>query len=274
MSTTVTIDPELRTALKQLKLGKMLDTLPERLVLAQKNKISHQELLLMLLRDEIDRRNSTATARRASDAGLESDMVLERWDRSAKVTYDRKVLDELVCLRFIEARRNVVIIGPVGVGKTFLANALGHIACRQRFQVHVTRADDMLRRLKQSRLDNSRDAVMTELTTIDLLIIDDFALESMTRDESRDVYQLFVERNARAATIITSNRDTSEWIATFDDVLLAQSAVDRFINNAYDLVVDGESYRPRLKPTVTGNEQPPTVPIEKPDRPIRRRRKR
>ena len=272
-SQTVTIEPELRTALKKLKLGKLIDTLPDRLTLATKSKLGYQELLLLVLRDEIDRRDSSATARRARDAGLEPDMVLERWDDSAKVTFDRKVLSELMCLRFIESRRNVVILGPVGVGKTYLATALGHVACRHRFQVHLTRADDMLRRLKQSRLDNSREALMTELTTIDLLIIDDFALEPMTRDESRDIYQLFVERNARAATIITSNRDTSEWIAAFDDVLLAQSAVDRFINNAYDLVVEGESYRPRLKPAITGNEQPPAVPVTKPDRPIRRRKR-
>lgn len=272
-SQTTTLEPELRTALKKLKLGKLIDTLPERLTLATKSKMGYQEMLLLVLHDEIDRRESTATTRRARDAGLEPDMVMERWDDSAKVTFDRKVLSELMNLRFVESRRNVVVLGPVGVGKTYLATALGHVACRHRFQVHLTRADDMLRRLKQSRLDNSREAVMTELTTIDLLIIDDFALESMTRDESRDVYQLFVERNARASTIITSNRDTSEWIAAFDDVLLAQSAVDRFINNAYDLVVEGESYRPRLKPAVTGKETPPSVPITKPERPVRRRKR-
>jgi DNA replication protein DnaC len=273
MATTATIDPELRVAFKKLKLGRLLDTLPERLTLARKSKMAYEELLLLLLRDEIDRRDSTATARRARAAGLDPDMVIERWDDGAKVTFDRRILDELACLRFIESRRNVVILGPVGVGKTFLATALGHIACRHRFQVLLTRADDMLRRLKQSRLDNSRDALMVELSTIDLLIIDDFALEPMTRDESRDIYQLFVERNGRAATIVTSNRDTSEWIAAFDDVLLAQSAVDRFANNAYDLVVEGESYRPRLKPSVTGAEPPPLVPITKPDRPIRKRRR-
>ncbi|GAB5548045.1 MAG: hypothetical protein SangKO_078050 [Sandaracinaceae bacterium] len=93
------------------------------------------------------------------------------------------------------------------------------------------------------------------------------------RGRTRDIYQLFVERNGRAATIITSNRDTSEWIATFDDVLLAQSAVDRFINNAYDLVVEGESYRARLKPTVDETSPPPTTPVTKPDHPIRKRRR-
>jgi DNA replication protein DnaC len=112
-------------------------------------------------------------------------------------------------------------------------------------------------------MDNSRDALMTQLATVDVLIIDDFALEPMNREESRDIYQLFVERNALAATIVTSNRDTAEWIATFDDALLAQSAVDRFKNNAFDLVVDGESYRSRLKPSIDKLPPPPAAPVKK-----------
>lgn len=100
-SQTTTIEPELRTALKKLKLGKLIDTLPERLGLATKNKMGYQEMLLLVLHDEIDRRESTATARRAREAGLEPDMMLERWDDSAKVTFDRKVLSEL-SIRFTE----------------------------------------------------------------------------------------------------------------------------------------------------------------------------
>ncbi len=258
------ISVELKTALKKLKLGHLIATLPERLVLADKQQLTVEETLLLVLSDEVTRRESSAAQRRADRAGLDPDMQLERWDPSAKVHYDKRVLAELASLRFVEAKRNAVVLGPVGVGKTYLANALGHIACRHGYHVHFTRADAMLRRLKQTRLDNSRDAVLTELATVDLLIVDDFALEPMTRDESRDVYQLFVERSGRAATIVTSNRDTSEWLATFDDVLLAQSAVDRFAHNAYDLVIDGESYRARLKPKVRDDDPPPSTPADKP----------
>jgi DNA replication protein DnaC len=174
-------------------------------------------------------------------------------------------------LRFIDAGKNAVILGAVGVGKTFLANALGHVATKHGYNVIFTRADAMLRRLKQSRLDNSREALITELATIDLLIVDDFALEPMTRDESRDVYQLIVERSGRAPTVVTSNRDTAEWLSAFDETLLAQSAVDRFIHNAYDLVVEGESCRPRLKPKLRDDDPPPGAPAAK-KAPIGRRR--
>jgi DNA replication protein DnaC len=258
-----TISSELIAAFKRLRLGGLLPTLAERLTLAEKDSTPLEDVLLMLLTDEISRRDNTAATRRAEQAGLDPDMVLERWDKTAKVSLDRRVLGELVSLRFVEDHRNVVILGPVGVGKTFLASALGHLCCRAGFNVHFQRADGLLRVLKQSRMDNSRNALMTQLSTVDVLIIDDFALEPMTRDESRDVYQLFVDRNARFSTIVTSNRDTAEWIATFDDALLAQSAVDRFKNNAFDLVVDGESYRSRLKPNIEALGPPPSAPVKK-----------
>lgn len=274
---TIDVAPELKSALKRLKLGNLIDVLPQRLELAKQQDMTFDDLLLLLLNDEISRRDSTAALRRAMDGGLDPDMVLERWDKTAKVTFDRLVLNELASLRFVDAARNVVVLGPVGVGKTFLANALGHIACRNGYHVLFRRADEMLKTLRQSRFDNSRDAVMLELCTVDLLIIDDFALEPMDRDESRDVYQLFVERTGRAATIVTSNRDTGEWIGAFADVLQAQSAVDRFINAAYDLVVEGESYRPRLKPVVSDADPPPPDPISKnrsaPRRPNTRKRR-
>lgn len=91
-------------------------------------------------------------------------------------------------LRFLEAHRHVCVLGPVGVGKTFVATALGHLACRHGYNVKFARADETLRRLHQSRFDNSRDAEMIALTTVDLLILDDFGLEPMSKEESKDVY--------------------------------------------------------------------------------------
>jgi len=261
---TPQLNPELLDALKRLRLGRIALSLPERLVLADKQEMQFDDLLLMILTDEIARRDNTAADNRAHEAGLDPSMRLELWDKTAKVSFDKRMLSELVSLRFLETHRHVVVLGPVGVGKTFLAQALGHIACRHGYHVRFTRADEMLRTLKQSRFDNSRDAQMVSLTSVDLLIIDDFALEPMSKEESKDVYQLFLERTGRGSMIISSNRDTAEWLAMFDDVLLAQSAVDRFKNAAYDFVVEGESYRPRLKPTIDASDPPPDAPATKP----------
>jgi DNA replication protein DnaC len=255
---------ELVHALKRLRLGRIADTLPDRLVLADKQEMPFDELLLMILTDEIARRDAAAADNRSTEAGLDKAMRLELWDKTSKVSFDKRLLSELVSLRFLEAHRHVCILGPVGVGKTFVANALGHIACRHGYHVRFARADETLRRLRQSRFDNSRDTEMIALTTVDLLILDDFALEPMSKEESKDVYQLFLERTGRASMIITSNRDTAEWLSMFDDVLLAQSAVDRFRNAAYDFVVDGESYRSRLKPTLDPADPPPQSPAMKP----------
>lgn len=262
-ASTSQLNPELVDALKRLRLGRIALSLPERLLLADKQDMSFEDLLLMILTDEIARRDNTAADNRASEAGLDPSMRLELWDKTAKVTFDKRLLAELVSLRFLEAHRHAIILGPVGVGKTFIAQALGHIACRHGYHVRFTRADEMLRTLKQSRFDNSRDAQRIALTTVDLLILDDFALEPMSKEESKDVYQLFLERTGRASMILSSNRDTSEWLPMFDDMLLAQSAVDRFKNAAYDFIIDGESYRPRQKPTLDAADPPPSTPAVK-----------
>lgn len=271
---TSTLDPDLIAALKRLKLGPIVDTLADRLVLADKQELTFQQLLLLVLTDEIHRRDSTAAQRRSAQAGLDPEMRMERFDKTAKVTFDKRLVAELASLRFIENHRHVVVLGAVGVGKTFVANALGHLACQHGYHVRFIRADEMLRTLRHSRLDNSRDAELLAFTTVDLLILDDFALEPMTKEESRDVYQLFLERTGRGSMIVTSNRDTAEWIAMFDDTLLAQSAVDRFKNAAFDLVMEGESYRPRLKPKLDPDDPPPDSPSTKPQRHPRARRRR
>lgn len=254
--TATPVSPELRGLLHRLKLGPLLDTLPERLVLARGRSMPHAEFLELVLADEVARRDRTSAARRAAAAGLDPSMTLERWDESATVSFDRSLWAELTSLRFLDAADDVIVMGPVGVGKTHLATALGHIAARRRRSVLIGRTDRVLKRLRAARLDNSYDAELRRLLRVDLLILDDFALQALDPTETADVYELVVERHRRASTIVTSNRDPSEWLAAMADPLLAQSAVDRLASGAHALVVEGESYRHRMRPGRTQLSEP------------------
>jgi DNA replication protein DnaC len=247
---TDAISPDLKTVLRRLKLSRMLDTLPERLVVARQQKMPHQDWLLLVLSDEASRRDSLAVSLRVERARLDPSLRLEAWDATAKVTFDRTLLNELTSLRFLDSHAHVAIIGPVGVGKTFLAHALGHIACRRGASVLARRTDQLLKTLKHARLDHTYEAELRKLLAVDLLILDDFAIDVLDATESRDLYEILTERHRAGSIVVTSNRGPDEWLATFADPIRAQSAVDRFTNNAYDLVIDGESYRRRLKPTL------------------------
>jgi DNA replication protein DnaC len=211
--------------------------------------ISHAEFLELVLADEVARRDRQSATLRARTAKLDPAMTLEAWDGDAAVTYDTHVWAELTSLRFVDNANSALILGPVGVGKTHLAHALGHIACRRGRKVHAERADRLFKRLRAARLDHTHDVEMRRLIAVDLLIIDDFALQALDPAETTDVYELVVERHLKSATLVTSNRDPTEWLAALADPLLAQSAIDRLQPSAWELVVEGESYRRRQKPT-------------------------
>jgi DNA replication protein DnaC len=252
------VSAELRATLRALKLGQMMHTLPERLTLARQQKMPHADFLHLVLADEQARREAKSASLRARAAGLDPRMRLDTWDETAAVRYDRQLWNELVSLRFLDGANGALILGPV-VGKSHLACALGHIAVRRRRTVHMARADKLFKRLKAARLDNTLDAEMRKLAGIQLLIIDDLALQRLDATETSDFYQLCVERHQKTATVVTSNRTPEEWLSMMADPLLAQSAIDRLVSTAHELVIEGESYRRRQKPSITSGHTPPPV---------------
>jgi len=254
MKTPDAISSELKQALRRLKLSPMVETLPERLALARQRKMPHQDFLLTVIIDEVERRDRLSARNRAQRARLDAQMVLEAWDATAKVTFDRELWSELSTLRFLDSHYHVLILGPVGVGKTFLANALGHVACRQGHSVAMLRAEELFKRLRGARLDQTHEQELRRFIRVDLLIIDDFALDPMDAAASHDFYELVVERHRAGSLVVTSNRDPQEWLAMMPEPLRAQSAIDRLQNAAYELVIEGESYRKRQKPRKRGTK--------------------
>ena len=133
----------------------------------------------------------------------------------------------------------MIFTGPVGVGKSFLAQALGHSTCRAGHHVRYIKAAPLLHALNASRADNSLERELRGWLAWYLLIIDDFGLRKLTAQQSSDLYDVLVERHRRTATIITSNRAVEEWVALFDDPILANSALDRFAHRAHQIVMGG-----------------------------------
>lgn len=206
------------------------------------------DFLLVVLSEEAQRRQQMACARRANKAGLHPAMVLDGWNRHTAATYDRELLDRLVALGFMERRQHVQIIGPVGVGKTMIAQGLGHIASARGKTVAFYNSAKLFAQLKVARVVQTHTRQMRELTTVQLLILDDFALLRMDGEATIDFAEIVAERHQKGSMVVTTNRDPSEWLAMMAEPLLAQSAVDRFTNNAHDLIIEGPTYRPNQKP--------------------------
>ncbi|MFZ3136724.1 MAG: IS21-like element helper ATPase IstB [Thermodesulfovibrionales bacterium] len=242
------ITNELKQTLKRLRLSGLLATLPDRAAYAKGTKLSYAEFLELLLNDEIQRRQDTTVARRLKSASVDLDQTFERFDWEASITVDRDKLKDLFSLEFIGRNENILICGPVGVGKTFIANAIAHSACRRGYKVLMLRASTMFKRLLQSRADNSYERELLKLISPELLIIDDFGLQKLTGEQAGDFYEVVIERYGKSSTAITSNRDVHEWMPLFDDSIMANSALDRIAHNAHQLVIEGESYRRKKEP--------------------------
>jgi DNA replication protein DnaC len=234
--------------LKALKLGPLCDALEVRLAQAQQGHLGYLEFLQLLLQDEVERRQAHSLKRRLQRACFEEPKTLEGFDFGCVPGLNAAAVRDLATGLFIERREHVLLYGPAGVGKTHVAQALGHQACRQGRSTLFLKAAKLFRTLQAARADNTWEAELRKYLTPDLLIIDDFGLKAMTAPQAEDFYEIVAERHQRGSIIVTSNRPPADWLTLFPDPVMANSALDRLAHHAHHLVIKGESYRKRLRP--------------------------
>lgn len=239
----MSIDGQLEKKLKQLRLTGMFETLEVRLKQAEGSNSGYLDFLSTLLEDEYEKRQSRGLLKRLKKAGFEEEKTLEGFDFSFNPQIPVKRVKQLANCVYIDKKENIFLLGPVGVGKTHVAQALGHIACRMGYEVLFTKAAKMFRYLNGGRADNSFEKRTKRYISVQLLIIDDLGLKPLTPTQSDDFYEVIGERYLKKSTIFTSNRILEDWHSLFPDPVIANSAMDRIAHNAHQITMSGESYR-------------------------------
>jgi DNA replication protein DnaC len=233
----------LKTKLNRLKLTGLSDILKDRLKQATKEKWSYSHFLEVLFQDEIDRRNHSVLSKRLSKSGLDGTKSLETFDFSFNTKIHETMVRELATCSFIKNNENILIVGPSGVGKSHLGQALGHEAIRKGIDVLFYRTQRLLQWIQTGRCDGTRGKKMSQIIKVPLLIVDDFGLQDLNEFQQDDLYEIICERYEKNSTIITSNRDFGEWISIFKSPLMGSAALDRLIHRATSISIDGKSYR-------------------------------
>ncbi len=234
---------ELTRLLKKLRLSGVMQTLDLRMKQAADDNLAMSEFLFRLLADEVERREAKQLSLRVRRASFEHAKTMEDFDFTFNGAVPKAKVLELATCAFVERHDNVLIIGPTGVGKSHLAQALGHRACRTGRNALYVGAHELLTQLRASRADASFEKRLLRFTTPDVLIIDDLGLRGLNPDESGDLYEVVRRRYEQGSTIITSNRAIEEWPPLFGNPLLASAAMDRLLHHAHVLVIEGDSYR-------------------------------
>lgn len=229
--------------LKKLRLSGVLQSLDLRTKQAVDDNLALSEFLYRLLADEVERREAKQLMLRIRRANFEHEKTIEDFDFSFNAAIPRAKVLELATCAFIERRDNVLIVGPTGVGKSHLAQALGHRACRAGFSVAYVGAHELLIQLRAARGDASYEKRILRFTTPNLLIVDDLGLRGLAQDESGDLYEIVRRRYEQGSTVISSNRAIEEWPTMFGNPLLASAAMDRLLHHSHVLAIDGDSYR-------------------------------
>lgn len=237
--------------LKRLRLSGILESFEARLAQARENALSHGEWLGLILQDEIQRRENQSLIDRLKRAKFEQEKTFEQFDMARYPLKTQYLMRDVMAGHYLQEHDHILIVGPTGTGKTHLAQALGHQACRQGKSVRFIRAALLLRELNASRADNSWEKALKRFVASDLLIIDDFGLSALTFSQAEDIYELIAERHLKSSFIFTSNRKIDSWISLFPDPAMGNAALDRVVSHSHAFILEGESFRGKKQSKVT-----------------------
>lgn len=247
---------QLTPKLKLLRLSGILESLELRNRAAVEGRLSYVEFLAQLCEDEIERRAQHKLRVRLRRAAFDPQKTLETFDfTSCPKLNQREVIDLGTC-RFVDQHQNVFFVGPAGVGKSHLAQALGHEACRRGYDVVFLTASRALAMLHAGRADGSYERRLLSLLRPQLLILDDFGLKPLRPPAPEDLYEIIAGRYERGSIIMTSNRAFAEWPELFAEPLLASAALDRLAHDAHQIIITGDSYRTRATRRRTADRRP------------------
>jgi len=234
---------QLAHQLRQLRLSGVLETMEARNRQAIDDQWSYVEFLSRVLEDEVERRSQKQLNLRLRRGALNTTKTLEGFDFHFNPNLNRQQILDLAACEFIRQKRNLLVCGPTGVGKSHLAQALGQEAARQGLDVLFMNTQKMLQHLNGGRADGSWERRLATYLRPDLLILDDFGLKPLQAPGPEDLYDVINERYEKGSILVTSNRAPSEWPDLFLDPLLASAGLDRLLDRAEVIIIRGPSFR-------------------------------
>src|SRR5580704_11025061 len=235
---------ELERALRQLRLGGMASVLETRLRQAQTEPMTPIDLLSTLVSDELTRRSDRLLERRRKEAGFrDANRSLDNFDFTFNAKMNRSLIFDLATAGFIDKREDVLFLGPGGAGKSHLAQAIGQAAILQGHRVLYRETHVLLDELADAVADGARKEFMANLTTVPLLIIDDFGMRKLPLTAAEDLLEIVMRRYERASTLLTSNRPVEDWGKLLGDTAAVSSMLDRWLHHGHVLKCGPRSWR-------------------------------